>query len=238
MRFFTTQQAATGSGVKCLTYAPAGYGKTMLCATAPAPFLLSAESGLLSLRRPNIERVFGPGRQDICYDIPGAEIKSMDDLNEAYLWLKGSAESRYFLTVEIDSITEIAEVLLAKERKINKDPRQAYGELITKMMQLLRDFRDLPGKHVYMSAKMEPFRDEATGSTKYGPSMPGTKLGVQLPYLFDEVFRMGTGVDQQGQPFRFLQTQPDAQYEAKDRSGALAPIEYPHLYSVFNKIAG
>ena len=37
------------SGVKVLVYGQAGSGKTTLIRTAPAPLILSAEAGLLSL---------------------------------------------------------------------------------------------------------------------------------------------------------------------------------------------
>ena len=37
---------------------------------------------------------------------------------------------------------------------------------------------------------------------------------------------------------RFLQTQPDMQYVAKDRSGALDALEPPHLGYLLNKIHG
>jgi hypothetical protein len=68
--------------------------------------------------------------------------------------------------------------------------------------------------------------------------MPGSKLGPQLPYLFDEVFRLGINKTPQGEQYRFLQTQPDLQCDAKDRSGALDPIEQPDLNHVITKILG
>lgn len=236
LKFTTTQQASQVAGVKCLVYGPAGMGKTVLSATAPAPILLSAESGILSLRKTNLERLFGVDNQLICYDIPIIEITTVDDLTEAHQWMMRSTEARQFQTVCIDSLSEIAEVVLNNAKRQVKDPRQAYGELIEKMETAVRAFRDLPGKHVYMSAKMEPQKDELTGVVKYLPSMPGSKLGPKLPYFFDEVFRLGTNKDQAGNQYRFLQTQPDLQYEAKDRSGALDQLEPPFLTHVFNKI--
>ena len=47
LKFTTTKQQA--NCVKALVYGDAGAGKTKLCATAPTPVILSAESGLLSL---------------------------------------------------------------------------------------------------------------------------------------------------------------------------------------------
>jgi hypothetical protein len=196
-------------------------GKTVLCATAPTPIILSAESGLLSLRK---------------FKIPVVVIKNVDDLTQAYEFVANHPQGKSFETVCIDSLTEIAEQVLNNAKRQVKDPRQAYGELIEKMQTAIRLFRDLPGRNVYMSAKMEPMKDEMTGIITYGPSMPGAKLGPSLPYFFDEVFRLGINKTPNGEQYRFLQTQPEMQYIAKDRSGALDPIEAPNLSNVFSKI--
>lgn len=196
-------------------------GKTVLCSTAPGPIILSAEGGALSLRK---------------LQIPLIEIADVQDLQDAHSWLLQSAEARQFQTVCVDSISEVAEVVLNNAKRQVKDPRQAYGELIDKMEMVIREYRDLPGRNVYMSAKIESIKDEMTGVVKYGPSMPGSKLGLKLPYFFDEVFRLGINKTPQGEAYRFLQTQPDLQYEAKDRSGALANVEPPDLAHIFRKI--
>lgn len=223
LTFTTTDQAGTLNGVKCLTYGPAGAGKTVLCATAPAPLIISCESGLLSLRKVRV---------------PAIIIKDINELGEAYRWVTTSNEARQFQTICLDSLTEIAEVLLAHLMKTvgSKDPRKAYGELVPQMSTVVRMFRDLPGKNVYMSAKMEQMKDEGTGIILWTPSCPGNKLGPQLPYFFDEVFYLGVGQDQNKQTFRYLQTQPDLQHVAKDRSGSLAPMEPPDLTKLFTKI--
>lgn len=223
IKMTTTDQASAVHGVKVLVYGQSGVGKTVLCATAPNPVIISAEAGLLSLRR---------------VSIPVIEVSNVDQLAEAHLWCLKSAEARQYDTICIDSISEIGEVVLANAKRQVKDPRQAYGELLEKMLITIKAFRDLQGKHVYMSAKMEPMKDELTGIVRYGPSMPGQKLGPQLPYLFDEVFRMGINKTPQGEEYRFLQTQPDLQFEAKDRSGSLDRMEPPDLNHVFNKILG
>ncbi len=224
------------SGVKVLVYGGAGMGKTVLNATLPAPVLISAESGALSLRKANLERLFGVGNPFITYNMPIIEIKTVADLTDAFRWCSTSAEARQFASIGMDSISEIAETVLNNAKQQVKDPRQAYGELIEKMETTVRLFRDIPGKNVCVSAKMEPTKDELTGLVKYGPAMPGAKLGNKLPYFFDEVFRLGVAKTPQGESYRFLQTQPDMQYEAKDRSGALAPVEYPALSAIFAKI--
>lgn len=238
LQFSTAEQASENNGVKVLVYGDAGMGKTVLAGTMPTPVLISAESGLLSLKQKNMERLFGPNTPGITYNMPVILVRNVEDLSEAYRWCSTAAEARQFQSVGLDSLTEIAEVVLNNAKRQVKDPRQAYGELIEKMEGLIRAFRDLAGKHVYMAAKMEPMKDELTGIVRFGPSMPGAKLGPKLPYYFDEVFRLAVNKDAQGHPYRFLQTQPDIQFVAKDRSGALATMEPPHLSHVFSKILG
>jgi hypothetical protein len=240
LNFTTAQQASQSSGTKCLVYAGSGVGKTVLMATAPAPVMISAEAGALSLRQSNLERLYGVGNPSITYNMPMIVIGNVNDLSDAYRWCAESAEAKQFWSVGMDSISEIMEQILNNAKRQVKDPRQAYGELIEKGQSMVRMFRDLPNKNVIISAKMEPMKDEMTGIVKYGPSVPGSKLGPSLPYFFDEVFRMGIGADPADptKQYRFLQTQPDLQYEAKDRSGALAPVEYPHLGAIFAKILG
>lgn len=238
LQFTTADSASLASGVKVLVYSGAGYGKTVLTATLPTPVLISAESGTLSLKKANLERLFGVGNPHIAYHVPTIVIHTYEDFVDAYNWCLRSAEARAFQSIALDSISDMAEAVLNNAKRLVKDPRQAYGELIEKMETKVRDFRDLQGKHVYFAAKLSPFKDELSGTVKYGPSMPGQKLGPSLPYFFDEVFALRIGKDQQGNSYRFLQTQPDIQYEAKDRSGALAPVEHPHLGYLFSKILG
>lgn len=222
LNYTTTDLASKLNGVKVLVYGQAGVGKTVLASTAPNPFLVSAEGGELSLR--NLK-------------LPMVKISTIEDLVDVCSWIEHSNEARQFETICIDSLSEIAEVVLGNSKKLVKDPRLAYGDLIEKMEMTIRYFRGIP-RNVYMSAKMEYMRDELTGIVKYGPSMPGKQLAMKLPYFFDEVFRMGVNKTPQGDAYRFLQTQPDTQYEAKDRSGALASVEPPDLTHIFNKILG
>jgi hypothetical protein len=237
IQFTTSNQYTENIGVKAIGYGPAGVGKTVLLATAPKPILIAVEAGMLSLRRKNLERLFGVGNPGITYDMPAIVVNDLESLNQAYDFCARHPQAAAFETIGLDSITEIAEVVLNAAKRTVKDPRQAYGELIEKMETLIRGFVALP-KNVWMVSKMEPHKDELTGITRYGPMMPGAKLGPKIPYMFDEVFRMGINKDQQGKDYRFIQTQPDLQYEAKDRSGALAALEPPNLAHIFSKIKG
>jgi hypothetical protein len=212
---------ATAQAVKLLVYGQAGAGKTSLIPTLPAPVILSAEGGLLSIADTNL---------------PFIEITSMTDLREAYQWLNGSAEATEFQSVALDSISEIAEVVLNTEKKINKDPRAAYGAMQEQMADIIRGFRDLP-LHVYMSAKLEKTQDEM-GRVLYAPSMPGNKTGQSLPYFFDEVLALRVEKDSEGFTRRALLTDGDGLWLAKDRSGKLEVWEDADLGEIIKKIGG
>jgi hypothetical protein len=208
-------------GVKMMVYGRAGTGKTTLCSTAPNPIILSAESGLLSLRN---------------FKLPFIEVKDYASLVEAYTWAKTSKEAAQFQTLCVDSVSEIAEVILNEAKRTNKDPRKAYGDVLTQTLALVRDFRDIPGKHVLITAKQEYNKDDSTGITMFGPSMPGAKLGQQLPYYFDQLFQMTIYKAPDGQGYRALRTRPDFQNEAKDRSGRLDEFEPPDLGAIIKKV--
>lgn len=222
MKIVTSDKLASASGIKCLVYGRAGVGKTTLCATAPRPILISAESGLLSIAH---------------LKIPVIEIYTFEDLMEAYSWVTDPKNQGYFDSIGMDSLSEIAEKVLAAARKKSRDGRQVYGEIIEKMLPMIKGFRDIKGKNVIFTAKEGTQKDGATGVITHGPDAPGQELPKQLPYLFDTVFHMGVMKDQNGTDFRYLRTQPDFKYEAKDRSGKLAELEYPDLSAIFAKMS-
>lgn len=204
--------------IKTLVYGNSGAGKTKLCATAGQnPFIISVEGGLLSVAD---------------HDLDFVEVRSMAELREAYEYLLTDITHDW---VCLDSISEIAEVVLTEEKKKTPDGRKAYGELNDILMLILRNFRDLP-KNVYFSAKQDKIKDESTGGIIYGPAAPGSKLGPAMPYLFDLVMCLQTWKDTEGKIQRALQTQGDSQYVAKDRSGKLELAEAPDLNLIYNKI--
>jgi len=207
----------TANGVKLLVYGPAGAGKTSLIKTLPSPVVLSAEGGLLSI-------------QDA--DLPYLEITSMEDLREAYSWV---LESEY-KSVALDSISEIAEVCLNHEKKVNKDPRAAYGEMQTTMAEAIRSFRDLP-KHVLMTAKLEKSQDEL-GRMLYSPSMPGNKTGQALPYQFDIVAALRVEKGAEGATQRALMCDTDGLWQAKSRVRGVEGWESPDLGEIISKAKG
>jgi phage nucleotide-binding protein len=210
--------------VKITIYGQSGVGKTVLCSTAPKPLILSAEAGLLSLANK---------------DIPAIELNSIAELQEAYAFVK--AHGGAYETVCLDSISDIAEQsldgsLLELQRKANEegkqaDPRQAYGKMAMEMLRLTRAFRTLP-MHVVFTAKQGYVTDSIANTIRFGPMLPGQMYTQNFPYLMDILCCMR--VTKEGE--RYLQTQPNIQYLAKDRSGKLNEAEKPNLTDIFKKV--
>lgn len=209
-------------GVKLLVYGTAGAGKTSLIPSLPDPVVLSAEGGLLSIAGA---------------DVPYIEVGSMQSLMDAWSWLAESDEAKAYKSIALDSISEIAEVCLSSEKKTAKDPRAAYGNMQDHMGDIIRAFRDIPGRHVYFTAKVEKTQDEM-GRILYAPSMPGNKMGQSLPYFFDEVLALRVERDEEGNNVRALMCDTDGIWQAKDRSGRLDRWELPDLGEVIRKIQG
>jgi hypothetical protein len=220
--------------VKILVTGESGHGKTRSLAHLRRKdednvVILSAEAGLLSLQAANL---------------PYVEINSVADLYEAYRWLTESAEAKDFDTVGIDSLSEIAEVILASERKGGpsgkgnglKDPRAAYGEMQDQMSGLIRAFRDMPDHHVVMTSKVEKGLTEK-GEMRWTASMPGKKLTADLPYFFDEVLVVHLHRNTDGTTTNAFQCHDDGVWHAKDRSGRLSMWEPYDLAAILAKIA-
>ncbi|MBQ9423842.1 MAG: ATP-binding protein [Pyramidobacter sp.] len=217
-----TTQGIAQSGVKVLVYGQSGAGKTTLIKTLPDPLILSAEGGLLSLANENL---------------PYIEIHNLDELGEALTFITDSEEGRQFKSIALDSISEIAEVVLSAEKIGLKDGRAAYGSMNDIMAKVIRAFRDLPDRNVYFSAKMEKQQTD-TGAMLYAPSMPGARLSQGLAYFFDEVLALRLTTDKDGAVQRALQCQSDPAWLAKDRSGRLSMWEPADLGAVISKISG
>jgi phage nucleotide-binding protein len=221
MQIYSTQDVHA-NGVKMLVYGQSGAGKTTLIKTLPNPIILSAESGLLSLAGTNL---------------PYIPIKKIDDVHDAYRYLTQDPQGQQFQSIALDSISEIAEVVLTQEKANCRDPRQAYGAMQDIMSDIIRKFRDIPGRHVYFSAKLEKNQDEL-GRILYAPSLPGKSFSQQLSYFFDLVLALRVEKSQEGTPMRMLMCDSDGLWQAKNRGGRLETWEPCDLGAIINKING
>lgn len=212
------------NGVKCVGYGSSGCGKTKLVATAPRPIYISAERGGLSLKGMSIMAM--------------PEIKTLADLVNIHAWVMNSKEAGAYDTICLDSVSEIADVIMTSQKGSTPNGLKAHGmanDLV--LNRLFRDFRDMPQKHVYFIAKEVSFANAVPNLPRlYAPVMPNSTQRNELPYFFDVVFRYVVVPQAAGQePWRGLQTYNDGSAVAKDRSGKLAMWEPPHLGALFEK---
>lgn len=207
-------------GITVLVYGQSGVGKTTLIKTIPGrKLILSAEGGLLSLQGTEIAYV---------------NIHTLSELEEAFNHVTSHLSD--YDCIILDSLSELAEVILSSEKKASKDVRQAYLGMQDQIMDLVRAFRDLPVT-VYMTAKQERVQSDS-GRLLFGPSMPGQKLSQQMPYIFDEVLALRSETNENNENIRFIQTFSDSSWCCKDRSGKLDAFEEADLGRILVKIGG
>ncbi len=192
------------TGFKGLIYGESGHGKTRLLGSAPKPFIISTENGLKSLHM---------------FSIPYENVKTIAELTKIREWLSTKAADAYW-TICIDSMTELAKVILhGEKKKATRDPRRAYGEMADQVEEEMRKFRDIVNKHVIIITHQDTEQDE-TGRRYIGPSFPGKSLVRDAPYIFDFVWQMNKiNNPANNQPGYFLRCHPDNQTKCKTRNG-------------------
>jgi len=219
----TVQLTSTkGFGISSLTalvHGPSGSGKTYAARTCPGKTLVvSAEAGLLSLR-------------DVSLDV--ALVKAFKDLQQVYVMLLDNEAG--YEWVYIDSLSEVAEICLAEEMTKTAHGVKAYGEMQTKVMRMVKAFRNLP-LNVVFSAKQG--RDvDPEGVAYLAAELPGRKLSIKVPFLLDLVLGLTIRKDDNGAIHRYFQTTEANGVHAKDRSGALDTFEPPDWAVIHSKIS-
>ncbi len=155
--------------IKAVLYGPPGSGKTTMGATFPDVLILSAESGLLSVR-------------DKALDV--WSIDSWEDLEEAFAFLKAGGHK--YKSVVIDSLTECQKKL--NEHIVQKFPgkRRDYEDLMSmsdwgysmdRFRRMCRAFRDLPLNVVFIALDQKETTEEES-ITK--PALSGKTLSDEL----------------------------------------------------------
>lgn len=217
-------------GVKSIIYGKPGSGKTPLMNSAPRPCLLVTEPGMLSMRNSNI---------------PAFEAYTVPLIIEFFDWFLGSADTKAFDTLGVDSISQVAEIILTAENKAQKHGLKAYGTMSEKVMDLLNKLYYMPQKHIVLIAKQGYFENGRSTVIQDGtvvtepvmqarPFFPGKDLNVKVPHLFDNVMQL-CEVNMRGQNVKALRTRETPEAFARDRLGNLGEVEPPDLSALFAK---
>jgi hypothetical protein len=149
-------------------------------------------------------------------------------------------------TVFIDSITVASRLCFqfakgqpeAFSDKTGKpDTRGAYGLHGREMIGWLTHLQHTRDKNVWFVGILDERQDDF-GRRIFLPQIDGSKTGLELPGIVDEVISMVELKADSGEPYRALvcQTLNPWGYPAKDRSGRLDMVEEPHLGRLMHKI--
>ena len=151
-------------------------------------------------------------------------------------------------TVFIDSITVAGRLCFQwckgqpeafSEKTGKPDIRGAYGLHGREMIAWLTHLQHTRAKNVWFVGILDEKLDDFNRRI-FVPQIDGSKTGLELPGIVDEVLTMAEIKDESGAPYRAFvcQTINQWNFPAKDRSGRLDPIEEPHLGRLMEKIRG
>ena len=154
----------------------------------------------------------------------------------------------HYQTLFIDSITVAGRLCFQwcrgqpeafSERNGKPDIRGAYGLHGREMIAWLTQLQHARGRNVVFVGILDERLDDFNKKV-FSLQIEGSKTGLELPGIVDEVLTLAEIKDQGGQPFRALvcHTMNPWGYPAKDRSGRLALLEPPDLGQLFAKITG
>ncbi|MBZ0226844.1 MAG: ATP-binding protein, partial [Bauldia sp.] len=151
-------------------------------------------------------------------------------------------------TVFIDSITVAGRLCFQwckgqpeafSEKTGKPDVRGAYGLHGREMIAWLTHLQHTRAKNVWFVGILDEKLDDFNRRI-FQPQIDGSKTGLELPGIVDEVLTMAEIKDDAGAPYRafICQTINQWNFPAKDRSGRLDLIEEPHLGRLMAKIRG
>ena len=107
------------------------------------------------------------------------------------------------------------------------------------MIGWLTQLQHAKGKNVWLIGILDEKTDDYN-RRYFALQIEGSKTGLELPGIVDEVISMVQLSTEEGEPYRAFvcQTLNPYGYPAKDRSGRLDMIERPHLGQLMDKISG
>jgi hypothetical protein len=228
-----------------LVHAGAKVGKSTLSSSAPPPVLvLDAEGSwrFIKTRKIHWDPMTEPiPRHDGTWDACIVTITQWQHVMQVFRHL--TQVEHDFISVVIDSITEIQRRLKANLKGTEAMQMQDWGQLLTQMDSTIRAFRDmtmLPGPIQCVVMIAETRQNGRTG--KWEPYMQG-QISVSLPYLVDicGYLYVDMAPDENGQPtrkVRKLWVGSHPQFETGERvQGTLGDVvENPNIHSMMKTI--
>ena len=257
-KIITADERMGMDGIKGVIFGPAKIGKTSLLWTLDpeSTLFVDLEAGGLSVQGWQgdcIEvRIWEFARDLACF-LGGANPAMRPDQNysqahyDAILPAFGDPGIlNKYKTIFVDSITVASRLCWQyctgqpeafSEKTGKPDVRSAYGLLGREMIAWLTQLQHIKGRNIWFVGLLDAKKDDF-GRTTHEPQIEGSKTGLELPGIMDQVVTMTELAADDGTPYRaFVCTRPNQWgYPAGDRSCKLDQIEPPHLGRLMDKI--
>lgn len=252
------QRKAEKKGIKGVILAGSGMGKTSLLWTLKAETTLffDVEAGDLAVEGWTGDS-FRPTTWQECRDFavfaggPNPALRDDQTYSQAHFdsVCENYGDPSYFdkyETIFIDSITVAARLCLQwskgqpqafSERTGKPDTRGAYGLHGQEMISWLTHLQHIRKKNIWFIGILDQKTDDF-GKKVFTPQIDGSKTGLELPGIVDQVITMADVPNENGDPTRVFinHTLNGFGYPAKDRSGRLDLYEEAHLGRLMEKI--
>jgi hypothetical protein len=254
------QRMAERKGVKLLMLGKSGIGKTTrLRDLEPSTTLfIDIEAGDLSVASwpgdtirpaswPECRDLFvylaGPDRS-----LPPEAAFSVAHYDHVVGQFGNPAQIDRYATFFVDSITQMSRLCFTwcksqpgaiSDRSGKPDLRAAYGLLGQEMVGALTHLQHARGKNVVFVAILDERLDDFNRRV-FEPQIEGSKTGLQMPGIVDEVVTLAEIKAEDGSSYRAFVTHTlnPFGFPAKDRSGRLDLLEPPDLGALIAKCAG
>lgn len=254
------ERLAEKRGIKGCIFGKSGIGKTSLLWTLPPEKTLffDLEAGDLAIEGWAGDTV-RPRTWQECRDFavfiggPNPALREDQPYSQAHF---DAVKERFgdpasvakYDTVFVDSITVAGRLCFqwckgqpqAFSDKTGKpDTRGAYGLHGQEMIGWLTHLQHARGKNIWFVGILDEKMDDFNRRF-FQPQIEGSKTGLELPGIVDQVITMAELKADDETPYRAFvcHTLNPFGFPAKDRSGRLDMVEEPHLGRLMEKIAG
>ena len=254
------QRLAEARGIKGCIFGKSGIGKTSLLWTLDpgTTLFLDLEAGDLAIEGWPGDAL-RPRTWAECRDLavfiggPNPALRSDQAYSDAHFaavterFGPASVLDRYE-TIFVDSITVAGRLCFQwcrgqpeaiSEKTGKPDVRGAYGLHGREMIGWLTQLQHARAKNVWFVGILDERLDDFNRRV-FSPQIDGSKTGLELPGIVDEVLTMAEVKGEDGTSRRAFvcQTLNPLGFPAKDRSGRLDIVEEPHLGRLMAKIRG
>lgn len=247
-------------GIKGVIFGKSGIGKTSLLWTldADTTLFMDMEAGDLAIEGWNGDSI-RPRTWQQCRDfavfIGGPNPALRDDQSYGEAHYKAVCEKfgdpaalDKYDTIFVDSITVAGRLCFQwckgqpqafSEKTGKPDTRGAYGLHGQEMIAWLTHLQHTRGKNIWFVGILDEKTDDFNRKV-FLPQIEGSKTGLELPGIVDQVVTMAEITAEDGSKFRAFvnHTLNPYGFPAKDRSGRLEVLEEPHLGKLMAKIKG